>query len=298
MNATNARASGALSTIGRLRQSRFFEWWPVILGLAALYVPAYNSVIGEFWRTGGQSQGPLVLIIAFFLVWKQRAGLRHDHTLQTRPILGAIVLGFGLIFYVVGRSQSISMFEIGSQILVLSGILLITNGTATLKSMWFPLFFLIFMIPLPGFLIDAMTVPMKIAVSYVADNVLFWAGYPIARSGVILQIGQYQLLVADACAGMYTLISLEALGLLYLHLIMHDSAVRNLTLAILIIPISFAANVIRVMILILVTYYFGDRAGQGFVHGFAGLVLFAVALLLIFGVDSGLQYFLRRRAGN
>ena len=106
------------------------------------------------------------------------------------------------------------------------------------------------------------------------------AGFPIARSGVILQVGQYQLLVADACAGLQTLLTLEALGLFYLNVVRHSSAFRNVGLALLIIPISFTANVIRVVTLSLVTYYLGDAAGQGFLHGFAGIVLFITALLL------------------
>ena len=97
------------------------------------------------------------------------------------------------------------------------------------------------------------------------------------------------LLVADACAGLHTLFTLEALGLLYLNLIRHDSFFRNITLALLIVPISFTANVIRVMVLTLITYHFGDEAGQGFLHGFAGMVLFLSALLLIIAVDSMLQ---------
>jgi exosortase len=136
---------------------------------------------------------------------------------------------------------------------------------------------------------------MKMAVSYVAEHILYWFGYPIARSGVILQIGQYQLLVANACAGLHTLISLEALGLLYLNIVRHDSLIRNIILAILIVPISFSSNVIRVMILTLVTFHFGDEAGQGFVHGFAGIVLFTVALTLIMTVDSVLQYSVKRQ---
>jgi len=51
------------------------------------------------------------------------------------------------------------------------------------------------------------------------------------------------------------------------------------------------------MVLTLVTYYYGDAAGQGFVHGFAGIVLFVVALVLIISVDTALQYFVKRRAG-
>jgi exosortase B len=143
--------------------------------------------------------------------------------------------------------------------------------------------------------VDALTMPMKMAVSYVAEHILFWANYPIARTGVILQIGQYKLLVADACAGLHTLFTLEALGLLYLNIIQHDSLFRNATLAVLIIPISFTANVIRVMVLTVITYHFGDEAGQGFLHGFAGIVLFLSALLLIIGVDSLLQLGVRLR---
>jgi exosortase/archaeosortase family protein len=110
---------------------------------------------------------------------------------------------------------------------------------------------------------------------------------------VILQIGQYKLLVADACAGLHTLLSLEALGLLYLNLVRHDSLFRNAALAILIVPISFSANVIRVITLTLITYHLGDAAGQGFLHGFAGMVLFISALLLIIGVDSILRVGIR-----
>jgi exosortase/archaeosortase family protein len=101
--------------------------------------------------------------------------------------------------------------------------------------------------------------------------------------------------VADACAGLQTLLTLEALGLFYLNVVQHTSAVRNVTLALLIIPISFCANVIRVVVLTLITYYFGDAAGQGFLHGFAGMVLFVTALVLILSVDSGLQWAIKRR---
>lgn len=270
------------------------EWWPIVFGLMALYIPTYYGLFTGLWRGSDHAHGPIVLMVVLFLVWQNRHYLSVDLANSMWPKVGFSILIFGLLCYVVGRSQDILMLDIGSQIFVLAGILLITRGTKVLKAMWFPLFFILFMIPLPGFFLDAVTMPMKMAVSYVAEHILFLVGYPIARTGVILQIGQYQLLVADACAGMHTLISLEALGLLYLNLVKHDSLFRNITLAILIIPISFTANVIRVMVLTLVTYYFGDAAGQGFVHGFAGMVLFVVALTLIMGVDSILQYITKR----
>jgi exosortase/archaeosortase family protein len=120
------------------------------------------------------------------------------------------------------------------------------------------------------------------------------ADYPVARSGVILHVGQYQLFVADACAGLNSLFMLEAFGLLYLNVVRHESPMRNAVLAILIVPISFASNVVRVVILALVTYHYGDEAGQGFVHGFSGMVLFGVALVLTVFADSAVRAVLAR----
>jgi exosortase B len=143
-----------------------------------------------------------------------------------------------------------------------------------------------FMVPLPGPVVDLLTLPMKTFVSWATEHILYALNYPITRTGVILQLGQYKLLVADACAGLHTLFSLEAMGLLYLHLTRHESWGRNIALATLIIPISLAANTIRVLTLSLITYHFGDEAGQGFLHGFASIVLFVSALILIIAVDS------------
>lgn len=263
------------------------EWFPIFAGLIALYVPTWIDLSRTIWATEAQAHGPIILGVALWFFWKQRQII---HDLAAAPSrAGWPLFIIGLLLYAIGRSQSIPIFEVGSQIVVLSGLLLITRGWAALGASWFPLFFLFFMIPLPGPVVDALTLPMKMAVSFVAEHVLYSAGYPISRTGVILQIGQYKLLVADACAGLQTLFTLEALGLLYLNIVRHDSLFRNVTLAILIIPISFTANVIRVMVLTLITYHFGDEAGQGFLHGFAGMVLFMTALLIIMGVDSLLQ---------
>ncbi len=272
------------------------EWFPILVGLIALYVPTWVGLSGTIWATEAQAHGPIILAVALWFFWKQGPSI---HDMPAAPSkAGWPLFILGLLLYTIGRSQDILLFEVGSQIVVTASLLLIMRGWAALGAAWFPLFFLFFMIPLPGTVVDALTLPMKMAVSYVAENVLYWVGYPISRTGVILQIGQYKLLVADACAGLQTLFTLEALGLLYLNIVRHDSFFRNVALAILIIPISFTANVIRVMVLTLITYHFGDEAGQGFLHGFAGMVLFITALLIIMGVDSLLQLGEKRWRGQ
>lgn len=268
-------------------KSILLAFWPIIVGFIALSVPTYLHLTNTIWNNADQAHGPLVLMVVLYLFYDKRAALN----LPSKPFssLGWLMLIFALVCYIVGRSQDILILDIGSQIILIASLIILFKGWRVMLSFWFPLFFMLFMVPLPSFLVDAITMPMKIAVSIVAEHILYWFDYPIARNGVILQIGQYQLLVADACAGMHTLISLEALGLLYLNLVKHDSLARNVFLALFIVPISFTANTIRVIAITLITYYFGDEVGQGFVHGFAGILLFMVALILIISIDTVIQ---------
>ena len=274
----------------RFDRTVLLPWVVFGLGLAALYIPTLHDLFTTLWVSDDQGHGPIVLGIACWLIWRRWPALMDTSGSHPAPLLGWALLLLSLALYVLGRSQGIWIFEVGSAISVVAATVLVLRGPHHLRLIGFALFFMFFMIPLPGAVVDALTQPMKMAVSYMAEQVLHAAGYPISRTGVILQIGPYQLLVADACAGLHTLFTLEALGLLYLNIVRSASLFRNVALAILIVPISFTANVIRVMVLTLITYHFGDEAGQGFLHGFAGMVLFLSALSLIIAVDSMLRF--------
>jgi exosortase B len=256
----------------------------VLAGVAVLYVPTYWDFLHGFWVSYSQGHEPLVMAISAWLAWRQRHALA---ALESRgaPVATAVVLGLGLLFYVFGRTQQFLRIELVSQLLVLAGIALYYRGWRGLRLVWFPLFFLLFIVPLPYGTVMAITGPLKSAVSVVATTVMSALGYPIGRSGVVITIGQYQLLVAEACAGLQTMFTLEAMGLLYTNLMAYRSAVRSVVLAVMVVPVAFFANVVRVIILVLITYHLGDEVGQGFVHGFAGLVLFAIALVFIMGFD-------------
>lgn len=275
-------------------RARLLPWLLAGAGLAALYLPTLVSLFNGLWSTDEQGHGPIVLGVSMWLIYRHWGALMDPRDASPAPWLAWPLLVLSALAYAVGRSQGIWLFEVGSSLGMVAGIVLLLRGVRHLRLIAFALFFMLFMIPLPGAIVDALTQPMKMAVSYVAENILYAVGYPISRTGVILQIGPYQLLVADACAGLHTLFTLEALGLLYLNLVRSKSMFRNIALAILIVPISFSANVIRVMVLTLITYHFGDAAGQGFLHGFAGMVLFISALLLIIATDGLLRLVLSK----
>lgn len=261
------------------------------VGFFLLYGPAYWVLSHTVWVTDEQGHGPIILAVTAWLLYQQRTNLAALEP-QPSPVLGWVLLVLSLLLYALGQAQDIIMFAVGSQIGVLASLLLLFKGPRALRLLWFPLFFLVFTIPLPEALVASVTAPLKSAVSAVASSALYHFGYPVGRTGVVLTVGQYQLLVADACAGLNSMFTLEALGMLYMNLMRYTNPVRNVALALLLVPTAFVANIVRVMILVLVTYHFGDEAGQGFVHGFAGMVLFMVALVLMLALDKGLGLFL------
>lgn len=292
MSTTSPTFEGA-HTQGQ-RGMNMVETMVIVAGFLFMYVPTYIQLDQTIWNIVGQGHGPVMLALTLWLAWQRLPALKAlPRASATAPAL-TLIIG-ALLMHILGRSQDILFIDVSSQIPMLAGILLLYWGWAGLKLMWFPLFFIIFLIPLPGVIVAALTGPLKAGVSYVAEAIMYAAGYPIGRSGVMLTIGPYQLLVADACAGLNSIFALEAIGVFYMSIMQHAQRWRNIALAILIVPISFVSNVIRVIVLVLVTYYFGDEAGQGFVHDFAGIMLFMVATALTIGTDSVLGLFVKKR---
>jgi exosortase B len=202
------------------RLSPFFQWLPILAGLAVLYVPTYYRLANGLWTSEDNIHGPIVLAVVIWAVWEKRNVL-IGQSLVTSLTVGWPIFVVGLLFYIVGRSQEIIILEVGSQIPILAGILLLFRGKEAVHKLWFPLLFLVFMLPLPSFVVDSLTGPLKQNISAMVENLLYGFDYPIARSGVVLSIGPYQLLVADACSGLNSMISLTTMGLLYLYLMNH-----------------------------------------------------------------------------
>lgn len=261
----------------------------VLATMALLYAPTLLFLAETTWSSAEQSYGPVLLLSSLWLFWQRREALMACRV-QPRALGGYGLLAIGLFCYALGRSQGVLVLEAGSLVPVALALVLLYRGWPGVKVLGLPLVLLVFVAPLPSDVVTTLTGPLKSAVSAVAADVLYWLGYPVARTGVMLRVGQYELLVADACAGLTSMFTLEAIGLVYMGIRNHPSVRRNVTLGLLLVPIAFVANVIRVLILVLVTYYFGDEAGQGFVHDAAGIVLFMVATGLMLAVDTLLDY--------
>ena len=270
-------------------------WQIALAGLAVMYVPVYWWAANVIWQTEEHGHGPLILAVIAWLFWTLREPIMKA-PYAPAPLAGWPVFIAGLLVYALGRFFNVSIFEFGSQILVVAGALLLMKGLPALRVAWFAVVYLAFLVPLPGPFVDALTGPLKHWVSVVVQHILFAVGYPIGNTGVILSIGQYQLMVADACSGLNSMFSLTALGTLFMYITGRKSLLHNAIMLASILPIAFGANIVRVIVLVLITYHLGDEAGQGFLHGAAGIVLMLVAFGIFFMVDWALLKLLPSRS--
>ncbi|MEN9931946.1 MAG: exosortase [Pseudomonadota bacterium] len=271
--------------------------WPLWLGVAAMAVPTLIALAQGPWQEESGVHGIIVLVTGLWLIWR-----RQDEIAAARvpgnPLLTGAVLAIALPLYMAGRAFEFISIEAGALLMALVAVAHQYWGLKVVKMLWFPIVYLGFVVPLPGWFLDTITLPLKEFVSEIVTGGLAAVGYPVGRLGVTLYIGSYQLLVEDACSGLNSLISLTAIGLFYVYLIRGSNPLYSLLLLAMVIPIAIAANCVRVAALVLITYHFGNAMAQGYLHNFAGMVTFVSALLFIFALDWALTPLRRRLEGK
>lgn len=259
--------------------------WLLLLGALAMTVPTLISLARGPWSMESGVHGPIVLATGGWLIGRRLPEIRQ----YMRPgtfWIALVGLGIAVPVYAFGRAFDFISVEVAALLLALVSVAYAYLGIVVLRMLWFPIFYLGFLIPIPGWLLDSVTQPLKLLVSEVVTNTLAAFGYPVARVGVTIYVGSYQLLVEDACAGLNSLVSLSAIGLFYVYMLRGSNLRYSLLLLALVVPIAIAANMIQVAALVLITYHFGNAAAQGYLHNFAGMVTFTSALLFIFLVDK------------
>jgi exosortase len=255
-----------------------------IIGVLCLVLPTMLDVARDSWSTEQGAHGPIVLATGLWLLVRE---------LRSRPLaiesgsgaLTAMLLVLLLVIFVFARIAGVIEIEAFAMYAAIISAFYGLYGAGVIRRIWFPLIYLLFVFPPPDTLFAMLTQPMKILISHLAVVILHALDYPVAQAGVTLQIGQYQMLVAAACAGLNSLLSLTALGLFYSYMRHSSNFCYMVFLVVCILPIAIFANLVRVVLLMLITYHFGEAAGQGFFHELAGLTMFASALIGIFVLD-------------
>jgi exosortase B len=257
----------------------------LLLACLIAYFPTFLHLAQGPWQTEQEGHGPLIIVASLWLAWASRKQLAKVEIVPA-PIIGWAVFLVGLTMLFMARTQDLISVEALSELPVIAGCVLMLAGWKVLKIFAFPIGFLLFTVPAPGWLVDGATVPLKVFISDLVTRLLYVTGYPVAQNGVVIMIGSYQLLMKDACAGMNSIFALSAIGMFYVYAFRWKSKLRSVILLTAIIPITIFANFLRVLALVLIAYYGGIELVDGALHDLTGIALFVFAITLVFILDG------------
>jgi exosortase len=267
--------------------------WPLAAGLAVLGALTVQDLIRQSWSGEFGAYGPIVLVTGAWLLWRRWSSMIEAAQPGNLAFTLAVIIP-SLASFIFGRAYDFVTFETAGLFGVFMAMLYAKFGLRVMAREWFPLLYLAFVIPPPNTLLAQVTAPLKEFVSWAATSALAVFGLPVAREGVTIFVAQYQLLVEDACSGMNSIVGLTAVSLLYIYLVRGSNILYSIVMTVLVIPVAVVANILRIMTLILLTYYAGNDVAQGFLHFTAGIFLFAVAILCVFAIDRAAAYGVRR----
>jgi exosortase len=263
-------------------------------GTATLYLKVVPDMVSDWWKDPNFSHGFLVPVFSAYLIWERRDTLKlfPDRDTSLAAFFFVIV---AMVMIVVGKAGSEYFTMRSSLVVLIFGLSRIILGREEFRKCLFPLAFLLFMVPIPYILYDAIAFPLKMIASWFGEHSLMLIGVPVFREGNIIHLPNIQLEVADACSGIRSLMSLMALASVVAYF-MGTGAIKGVALVASAVPISVVTNSMRILITGILSYRFGQKAAEGFFHEFSGLVIFIVGAALITGL--GLLLRPRKETGS
>ena len=255
--------------------------------LAVLYAPVLAGMASEWWSNPANSHGFLVAPIAAYLAWQRRAEIK----MLARPSWwGMPLLAVCLLLYPAGVFTQVEFLPKVSFALALGAVMLLFLGRAGCRELAFPYAFLWFMVPWPDTLVEWVSFPMQLFSAKFAAMLAGLGGMGVTRDGVDIHMSRYTFSVGVPCSGMKSLVSLLALSALLAYLL-HGPIWKRWALFIAGFPLALLANVVRIVVILVIAKAMGSKAAEGFLHGFSGVLVFAVATagLLATGRAMGLE---------
>lgn len=255
----------------------------IVISLIAIYAPTFISLGRKYLATDSYySHGFIVPLVSAYLIWRKRSRIKALLPAAKPSGSGLVLLVSGLLLHLASTALTLNFGSYLSLPIVLAGLGLYFWGKAIFPLLLFPLFFLIFMIPLPNVVIIAVSFKMKILAAQMASGIVSLMGIPIARDGSTIYLPAGSLVVGDPCSGLKSLISLLALGVVFTQFTNASRLKKNI-LCLSAVPIAMISNILRIILLILAAYVYGEKAALGFFHDFTGMLVFVFAFIGLVG---------------
>lgn len=257
-----------------------------------LYAGVFPELVRDWWNDPNSSHGFLIPLVSLYLIQQRWDDLRRA---PVQPALaGAGLLAAGVLALAAGQVGAEYFVQRASLVLVLAGIVWLNLGRAPLRLLLFPILFLLFAIPLPAIVLNALSLPLQLFAARLSTALLHGMAIPVVREGNIIHLAHTSLEVAEACSGLRSLVSLTALSVVLAYFTQPRLAAR-LVLVASAIPVAIVSNVARLAGTGVLAHHWGEQAARGFYHTFSGWLVFVVAFALLGAEGALLRRLLRPR---
>ncbi len=256
-------------------------WVSLFLFFAALfflYFPILKKLAYDWWHDPNYSHGLVLPFFSAYLIWLKKKELAQESPRATW--WGLPMVGAGLFLLLLGWVAGEQFTQRFSFLVVLYGGLVFLLGWPLARKLLFPVWILVFAIPIPYVIYNTLTFPLKLLATKLATNLLQLVGVSVYRDGNIIILPNTTLEVVDACSGIRSLISLLAICSILAYFI--RKPLWKIVLILSAVPIAIGVNVLRIFVTGLLANEFGAKAAEGFFHTFSGLLVFLISLLLVF----------------
>jgi exosortase len=272
--------------VTKLRPAILVSVAALLGAFAFLYRSVMAKLVYDWGHDDNYSHGFLIVPLALYLAWERRdrlmAAVRRPSTLGLVVVVGSLLT---LVAGILGAELFLSRV---SMVGLVAGAVLFVLGWEHFKILFFPIAFLLLMVPIPAIIFNQVAFPLQLLASRFGESTLNLLDIPVLREGNVIVLANTTLEVADACSGIRSLVSLLTLGIVYSYFTDHRGWVRTVV-SLSTIPTAIISNGIRVAGIGVAAHYYGAEVATGFVHTFSGWVLFVVAFAILFAVMHGVQ---------
>ncbi|ORJ63389.1 exosortase/archaeosortase family protein [Geothermobacter hydrogeniphilus] len=250
----------------------------LLILLAAVFYPVYPELFSAWIHQADSSHGLLVPLVSLYFVWTCRERLKQAETSSSAA--GLVLLSVSLIVYLLALVGDIAVVARAMIVFSLAGLVLYLYGGKVFRILAFPLFFLLFMVPVPVSIIGLVALPLQTLATMISSSLIQLCSIPVLREGNMLYFVQTQLEVAEACSGIRSIVALIMLGTVFVYFSKLGTT-RKIILLCSAVPVAMVANILRISGTGILAHFYGDQVARGFLHEFSGLAVFMFGLLVL-----------------
>lgn len=224
------------------------------------------------------SYGYAIAPVAAYLFWQKRAELARE-----RPAgswWGAGLVALGLAGLLAGQIATLGTVVQYSFLVALAGVVLSYLGPRGFGTAAAPLSLLLFMVPLPNYLLIELSQALQLLSTQLGVGVIRALGVSVFMEGNVIDLGTLRLQVVEACNGLRYLFPLTALAYICA-LAFRAPLWKRVVLVASAAPLTVLMNSFRIGLIGVMAEYWGKGAAEGVLHDFEGWIVFMACAALL-----------------